>query len=50
MEASSALTSQSPTPFRDILSFIDVQDYNTPRWRGWMGKIYQPGSVDYHAA
>ena len=34
----------------DILSFIDVQDYNTPPLQGLDGEIYQPGSVDYHAA
>jgi chitinase len=35
---------------RDILSFVDVQDYNTPPLLGLDGEIYQPGSVDYHAA
>jgi chitinase len=35
---------------RDFLSFIDVQDYNTPPLEGLDGEIYQPGSVDYHAA
>ncbi len=35
---------------RDILSFIDVQSYNTPPLQGLDGEIYQPGSVDYHAA
>jgi chitinase len=35
---------------RDILSFVDVQDYNTPPLQGLDGEIYQPGSVDYHAA
>jgi chitinase len=35
---------------RDILSFMDVQDYNTPPLQGLDGEIYQPGSVDYHAA
>ncbi len=35
---------------QDILSFIDVQDYNTPPLMGLDGEIYQPGSVDYHAA
>jgi chitinase len=35
---------------RDILSFIDVQDYNTPPLNGLDGEIYQAGSVDYHAA
>ena len=35
---------------RDILSFVDVQDYNTPPLQGLDGEIYQPGPVDYHAA
>jgi chitinase len=35
---------------RDILSFIDVQDYNTPPLEGLDGEIYQAGSVDCHAA
>jgi chitinase len=35
---------------RDILSFIDVQDYNTPPLEGLDGEIYQPGTVAYHAA
>ena len=36
---------------RDILSFIDVQDYNTPPLEGLDGEIYQLASgVDYHAA
>jgi chitinase len=35
---------------RDILSFIDVQDYNTPPLEGLDGEIYQSHSVDYHAA
>jgi chitinase len=35
---------------RDILSFIDVQDYNTPPLQGLDGEIYQPGTVNYHAA
>ena len=35
---------------RDILSFIDVQDYNTPPLEALDGEIYQPGTVDYHAA
>lgn len=34
----------------DILSFMDVQDYNTPPLEGLDGEIYQPGTVDYHAA
>jgi chitinase len=35
---------------RGILSFIDVQDYNTPPLQALDGEIYQPGTVDYHAA
>ena len=35
---------------RDILSFMDVQDYNTPPLEGLDGEVYQAGSVDYHAA
>lgn len=35
---------------RDILSFMDVQDYNTPPLEGLDGEIYQLGSMDYHAA
>jgi chitinase len=35
---------------RDILTFIDVQDYNTPPLQGLDGEIYQAGHVDYHAA
>jgi chitinase len=35
---------------RDILSFIDAQDYNTPPLEGLDGEIYQASSVDYHAA
>jgi chitinase len=35
---------------RDILSFIDVQSYNTPPLEGLDGEIYQAGSVDYHVA
>lgn len=35
---------------RDILSFVDVQDYNTPPLQGLDGEIYQPGTPDYHAA
>ncbi|HEY3988337.1 MAG TPA: glycosyl hydrolase family 18 protein [Acidobacteriaceae bacterium] len=34
----------------DILSFIDVQDYNTPPLEALDGEIYQSHSVDYHAA
>jgi len=35
---------------RDMLSFMDVQSYNTPPLEGLDGEIYQPGSVDYHVA
>ncbi len=35
---------------RDILAFVDVQDYNTPPLQGLDGEIYQAGTVDYHAA
>lgn len=35
---------------RDVLAFMDVQDYNTPPLQGLDGEIYQPGTVDYHAA
>ena len=35
---------------RDMLTFMDVQSYNTPPLQGLDGEIYQPGSVDYHAA
>lgn len=35
---------------RDVLTFMDVQDYNTPPLLGLDGEIYQPGTVDYHAA
>ena len=35
---------------RDILSFVDVQDYNTPPFQGLDGEIYQMGSVNYDAA
>ncbi|HLK64544.1 MAG TPA: chitinase [Bryobacteraceae bacterium] len=35
---------------RDFLSFMDVQDYNTPPLQGLDGEIYQAGTVDYHAA
>jgi hypothetical protein len=34
----------------DILTFIDVQDYNAPPLQGLDGEIYQAGTVDYHAA
>ncbi len=35
---------------RDILSFVDVQDYNTPPLEGLDGEIYQSHTVGYHAA
>ena len=35
---------------RDILTFVDVQDYNTPPLEGLDGEIYQLGSVNYDAA
>jgi chitinase len=35
---------------RDILAFVDVQDYNTPPLEGLDGEIYQSQTVDYHAA
>jgi chitinase len=35
---------------RDLLSFIDVQDYNTPPLEGLDGEIYQSDSIGYHAA
>jgi chitinase len=35
---------------RDIMSFVDVQDYNTPPFQGLDGEIYQLGSVNYDAA
>ncbi len=35
---------------RDILSFIDVQDYNTPPLEGLDGEIYESGTAAYHAA
>lgn len=34
----------------DILSFVDVQDYNTPPLQGLDGEIYQIGTADYDAA
>lgn len=34
----------------DMLTFVDVQDYNTPPLQGLDGEIYQSGVVDYHAA
>ena len=50
MAASSAPICRLHTPSATILSFIDVQDYNTPPLEGLDGEIYQPGTVDYHAA
>ncbi|HZY63745.1 MAG TPA: glycosyl hydrolase family 18 protein [Edaphobacter sp.] len=35
---------------RDILTFVDSQDYNTPPLEGLDGEFYQLGTVDYHAA
>lgn len=35
---------------KDVLTFMDVQDYNTPPLQGLDGEIYQAGTVDYHAA
>ncbi len=35
---------------RDILAFVDIQDYNTPPLQGLDGEIYQSQTVDYHAA
>ena len=35
---------------RDILTFVDMQDYNTPPLEGLDGEIYQAGNIDYHAA
>jgi chitinase len=35
---------------RDILGFVDTQDYNCPPIEGLDGEFYMPGSVDYHAA
>ena len=35
---------------RDILGFMDTQDYNCPPIEGLDGEFYMPGSVDYHAA
>ncbi|MGB6973056.1 MAG: glycosyl hydrolase family 18 protein [Terracidiphilus sp.] len=35
---------------RDILSFVDVQEYNTPPLEGLDGEIYQLGSADYDVA
>lgn len=35
---------------RDILSFVDVQEYNTPPLEGLDGNIYQTHTVDYDVA
>jgi chitinase len=35
---------------RDMLTFVDVQDYNTPPFEGLDGEVYQLGSVNYDAA
>ena len=35
---------------RDILSFVDAQDYNTPPLEGLDGNYYFPGNADYHVA
>ena len=35
---------------RDILSFVDAQDYNTPPLEGLDGNYYFPGAADYHVA
>lgn len=35
---------------RDILSFVDVQDYNTPPLEGLDGEIYEAATANYHAA
>ncbi|HEY6447868.1 MAG TPA: glycosyl hydrolase family 18 protein [Acidobacteriaceae bacterium] len=35
---------------RGMLTFVDVQDYNTPPFQGLDGEIYQMGSVNYDAA
>ncbi len=35
---------------RDILAFVDVQNYNTPPLPGLDGNIYQTHTVDYYAA
>jgi chitinase len=35
---------------RDMLAFVDTQDYNCPPIQGLDGEFYMPGSVDYHAA
>jgi chitinase len=35
---------------RDILSFVDVQDYNTPPLEGMDGNYYMPETADYYGA
>jgi chitinase len=35
---------------RDILSFVDAQDYNTPPLEALDGNYYFPGHADYHVA
>ena len=35
---------------QDVLTFVDVQDYNTPPMEGLDGEVYQMGSVNYDAA
>jgi chitinase len=35
---------------RNELSFVDIQDYNTPPMEALDGEIYQTHTVDYHAA
>ncbi len=35
---------------RDILSFVDVQDYNTPPLEGLDGNYYMPETADYYTA
>jgi chitinase len=35
---------------RDMLSFVDAQDYNTPPLEGLDGNYYFPGNADYHVA
>jgi chitinase len=35
---------------RDILSFVDVQDYNTPPLEGMDGNYYMPETADYYVA
>ena len=35
---------------RDILSFVDAQDYNTPPLEALDGNYYFPGNAEYHVA